>query len=195
LPLATIQKVLVFDTDAPSVTETVIGSCNTLYIPFGSISGWNENDRLFVIGNGDPNGARSNALTILKSADIGVVTDTPQAKLHISEGNDTGLGANNGFLLLGETSGANISMDNNEIMAKNNGNAADLNLQIEGGNLKIGGPVFIGDETIEDAGNNALRFNAALLPDVDNVNVLGNPTQRWTTVYATNGTINTSDRR
>ena len=55
--------------------------------------------------------------------------------------------------------------------------------------------MYIGDETIRDAGNNALRINAALLPDLDNINVLGNPSQRWTTVYATNGTINTSDRR
>ncbi|MCX7549255.1 tail fiber domain-containing protein, partial [Xanthomarina sp. F2636L] len=57
------------------------------------------------------------------------------------------------------------------------------------------GTLYLGDETIRDAGNNALRINAALLPDVDNTSVLGNPSQRWTTVYATNGTINTSDRR
>ena len=62
-------------------------------------------------------------------------------------------------------------------------------LHISGGRLRIG------SETIEDAGSNALRFNASLLPDVNNIMSLGNSNLRWTTVFATNGTINTSDRR
>lgn len=61
--------------------------------------------------------------------------------------------------------------------------------------LHINGTVRIGNETIRDAGNDALRINAALLPDLDDTNVLGNSTQRWRTLYAVNGTINTSDRR
>ncbi|MEM5564286.1 tail fiber domain-containing protein [Psychroserpens sp. AS72] len=127
--------------------------------------------------------------------DIGIGITSPSAKLHISGNNDTGLGNNNGLLVLGDTNGNNISIDNNEIMAKNNGNAADLNLQIEGGNVKIGGTVYIGDETIVDGGNNTLRINASLIPDVDNSSIIGNPSLRWKTIYATNGTINTSDRR
>jgi hypothetical protein len=182
------------NTVAHSYSETVIGSYNSSYTPV-SEAVWKANDRIFVVGNGSDPSFRSNALTVLKNGNIGVVTDTPQARLHISQGNDTGLGSNNGYLLLGETNGSNISMDNNEIMARDDGAPADLNLNIEGGNVKIGGPVYIGDETIADAGNNALRFNASLLPEFDNVNLLGNPSQRWTTVYATNGTINTSDRR
>ncbi|MCX7550483.1 tail fiber domain-containing protein, partial [Xanthomarina sp. F2636L] len=168
----------------------------------GNSVSWVTTDPLFEIGNGASNATRNNALTVLKNGNVGIVSETPQAKLHISSGADTGLGNNNGYLLLGQTNGTNISLDNNEIMAKNNGVAADLNLQIEGGNLNIGdgnvnmaGTLYLGDETIRDAGNNALRINAALLPDVDNTSVLGNPSQRWTTVYATNGTINTSDRR
>ena len=179
--------------------ETLAESENSLAIGRSNIGGgdplnWVATDPLFEVGIGLGN-SRANALTILKNGDIGVVTNSPEAKLHISSGADTGLGNNNGYILLGQANGENISLDNNEIMARNNGVAADLSLQIDGGNLKIGGPLYIGDETIRDAGNNALRINAALLPDLDNVNVLGNPTQRWTTVYATNGTINTSDRR
>jgi len=62
-------------------------------------------------------------------------------------------------------------------------------LHISGGRLRIG------SETIEDAGSNALRFNASLLPDANNIMSLGNSNLRWTAVFATNGTINTSDRR
>jgi hypothetical protein len=133
-------------TIAPSYTETVIGSWNTLYNPV-SATAWSPSDRLFVIGNGTSIGNKSNALTVLKNGNMGLVTATPQAKLHISEGNDTGLGNNNGFLLLGEVLSTNISIDDNEIMAKDNGDPANLNLQIEGGNVLIGGNVGIGDNS------------------------------------------------
>jgi len=62
-------------------------------------------------------------------------------------------------------------------------------LHISGGRLRIG------SETIEDTGNNRLSFNADLLPDVDNAMQLGNANFHWTGVWATDGTINTSDRR
>ena len=198
-----------YNSTAASAFSVVIGRYN---LGGGDPINWLPTDPLFEIGNGMGFSARSNAFTVLKNGDIGVVTSTPVAKLHISEGNDTGLGANNGYLLLGETSGANISLDDNEIMAKNNGVAADLNLQIEGGNVLIGGNVGIGTinpeellhvdgivrigtETIEDTGLNLLSFDANLLPSVNNGLSLGTTDFRWTTVYATNGTINTSDRR
>ncbi len=50
-------------------------------------------------------------------------------------------------------------------------------------------------ETIRDVGVNILHFQASLRPDVDNLFALGTGSRRWTTVYASNGTINTSDAR
>jgi len=183
-------------TKAESFLSLAIGRLN---IGGGSPNLFNNNDPLFEIGNGYNTfggSIRQNALTVLKNGNIGVVTNSPVSKIHISEGLDTGLGNNdNGYLLLGETDGPNISMDNNEIMARNNGLAADLNLQIEGGSTKLGGPLSIGTETIEDTGLNELSFNADLLPDNDNFFKLGNASKRWNTIYATNGTINTSDIR
>ena len=46
-------------------------------------------------------------------------------------------------------------------------------------------------------GNNTVTVVPAtgFSPSVDNVYVLGGPSNRWTTVYATTGTINTSDAR
>ncbi|WP_299335815.1 tail fiber domain-containing protein [uncultured Psychroserpens sp.] len=198
-------------TIANSLYATALGRLNVGY-----------SNAIFEIGNGTGNSVtgfnRSNIFTIFKNGNViidgnlGINTNAPLSKIHIPQGNDTGLGNNNGFILLGETNGANISIDNNEIMARNNGNAADLNLQIEGGRVLIGGNVGIGTtnpeellhiegivrigtETIEDTGLNRLSFDASLLPNVNNSTDLGAADFRWNTVYATNGSINTSDRR
>lgn len=52
-------------------------------------------------------------------------------------------------------------------------------------------------ETIEDGGGNLLKFLATLAPNSDNTSYLdiGSSSLRWDDVYATNGTIQTSDRR
>jgi len=63
-------------------------------------------------------------------------------------------------------------------------------LHVEGGKFKIGT-----GETIEDGGSYEIAFNADLRPTVDNTLDLGTSDERWDDVYATNGTINTSDRR
>ncbi len=50
-------------------------------------------------------------------------------------------------------------------------------------------------ESIEDFGGNVLAINANWVPTTDNARSLGTLANRWTTVFATNGTINTSDAR
>ena len=65
-------------TTAKSYFETAIGSNNTDYTPVSTTS-INAIDRLFVIGNGDPNGASSDALVMLKNGNTtfsGTVTAT-----------------------------------------------------------------------------------------------------------------------
>lgn len=56
------------NTSAPSYGETALGVYNTYYIP-GSTTEWNDNDRLFVIGNGDLM-VRRNALTLFKNGNM-----------------------------------------------------------------------------------------------------------------------------
>ncbi|MDP6908907.1 MAG: hypothetical protein QF371_05335, partial [Flavobacteriales bacterium] len=58
-------------TFAESVFETTIGSFNTDYTPT-STSAWSAGDRLFVVGNGTSNAARSNALTIYKNGTMNI---------------------------------------------------------------------------------------------------------------------------
>ena len=53
-------------TAAKSYAETAIGSYNTQVTP-NATNAWNDTDRLFVIGNGASNSARSDALVMLKT--------------------------------------------------------------------------------------------------------------------------------
>ncbi|HOY52979.1 MAG TPA: tail fiber domain-containing protein, partial [Prolixibacteraceae bacterium] len=70
------------DTRAPSYGETAFGLYNTLYTPSSALD-LVASDRLFTVGNGVSSAARSNALTILKSGNTGLGTDTPAEKLHL----------------------------------------------------------------------------------------------------------------
>lgn len=69
-----------------------------------------------------------------------------------------------------------------------------LNLDIDNG-ATTGTTIGIGDvEKIQD-GNNETQFSHQLVPTVDNSFLsLGYSNKRWSTVYAVNGTIQTSDR-
>lgn len=71
-----IAAALGFAANAPSFAETVLGSYNTLYTPL-SITSFNPSDRLFVIGNGTSDVARSNAVTVLKNGNVGIGNATP----------------------------------------------------------------------------------------------------------------------
>ncbi|MDX9750385.1 MAG: tail fiber domain-containing protein [Flavobacteriales bacterium] len=69
--------------EAPSFLETSLGRYNTLYVP-ASANTWNNADRLFTIGRGTNNVARSNALTLLKNGNMALGNITPAYQLHLS---------------------------------------------------------------------------------------------------------------
>jgi hypothetical protein len=80
------------------------------------------------------------------SGSLGIGTSTPDVKLHIEGGTDAEL-ASGGFGVFGSTTSLNIAMDNNEIMARNNGAASTLFLNNDGGNITMcdaSGSVMIG---------------------------------------------------
>ncbi len=84
----------------------------------------------------------------------------------------------------------------NAMTVRKNGNVGigtnfpGARLHVADGELRIGSL-----EEISDGGSFLLDFSATLRPLIDNSRSLGNAAKRWNTVYATNGTINTSDRR
>ncbi len=75
------------------------------------------------------------------SVNVGIGITAPQTRLHIVGGSDANYTNTSGFFVTGNVSTANIVIDDNEILARNNGAAAPLYLQVSGGDLKIGSGV------------------------------------------------------
>jgi hypothetical protein len=78
-------------------------------------------------------------LTVAPDGNVGIANNTPIARLHIASGQDAGLtNTQNGFIMLGAEAGGNVVIDNNEIIARNNGATSTLFLQNNGGPVQIG---------------------------------------------------------
>ncbi len=97
-----------------------------------------ETDPLFEVGNGT-SGSAANALTILKNGNMGITTHEPVTKLHITGGTDASLEGGTGYVVYGDERNTNLVFDNNEILARNNGNPSTLHFQNSGGDVHIGG--------------------------------------------------------
>lgn len=78
-----------------------------------------------------------------------------------------------GYLTLGSLAGNNIIIDNNEIMARNNGASDDLILQNDGGNVGIGDASP--DERLSFTGNAKLMGSAGLIKFETAVGGTGSP--------------------
>lgn len=89
-----------------------------------------------------------------------------------------------------DVTGSSRFEGNMGIQATPNSNTLQLGDDVTGGSLGIGSA-----ETIEDAGSLVLATNSSLVPVSDNSRTVGNSTNRWNAVWATDGTINTSDAR
>jgi hypothetical protein len=72
------------------------------------------------------------------TGNAGIGTAGPDAKFNVQGGTDVAL-SGGGFIITGDLSGANMGIDDNEIMARNNGATATLYIQNEGGTTVFGG--------------------------------------------------------
>jgi len=98
-------------------------------------------------------------MSVTYEGKIGIGISNPVGRFQIGSG-DNASETTHGYLMMGPVNGANLVLDNNEILARNNGNSSHLYLQNSGGN------VYIGD---------AANFNSAHRLGVDgNTVVTGN---------------------
>ncbi|MGG5485962.1 tail fiber domain-containing protein [Gaetbulibacter sp. PBL-D1] len=125
------------ETKAEAQISTAIGKYN---IGGGNPTSWVATDPLFEVGNGNST-TRQNALTVLKNGNMGITTNTPTTKLHITGGTDASYTNTSGYMVLGDVTGVNMVIDNNEIMGRNNGAASPIFLQNDGGDVYAGGAV------------------------------------------------------
>lgn len=188
-------------------------------------------------------------LTLNNSGFFGIQNTIPTVRWQVDGGSDASL-SGGGYIMTNAATTSNIIIDDNEIMARNNGAESPLYMQNDGGdfwihNAQAGGTQFvveddgdvgIGTTTINanlaigsaaggiteginlndnagadwyiyqnasaefvlrDDGADRVRITTAghLSPGTDNTYDLGTAALRWDDVYATNGTIQTSDIR
>lgn len=103
-------------------------------------------------------------LTVDNARNVGIGTHQPEYRLHIVGSSDAEL-ASGGTLVIGTTTGTNLAMDSNEIMARNNSSASTLYLNNNGGlveageggirsrgNLTVSGRMMVGHGIIQRGG-------------------------------------------
>jgi len=178
-----------------SYSSTVMGNLNTTQGNYSFVSGqYSQVDDLYGVAIGSnvrALGYNSFAAGSNTRASSGFETVFGRYNTLYS-GNNVGWTLSDRLFVIGN--GTSSQRSNAVTILKNGNTGIGTDNPVE--RLHIAnGRLRIGSETIEDGGSNILRFNASLIPDQNGAMSLGNSSLRWTTVYANNGTINTSDRR
>jgi hypothetical protein len=92
--------------------------------------------RLLIGTGASHNSSNGEVLSLASTGQVGVGTIVPAATFHVFNGSDASL-VGGGHIISGDTVGLNIVMDNNEIIARNNGAAAPLYLNQGSGNVIV----------------------------------------------------------
>ncbi len=99
----------------------------------------NTTTPLFIVGNGNSNADRSNALVVLKNGNVAIGDNgNPVNRLHITGGTSANLSSSTGYITTGFITSTNMAIDNNGLQVRSNGVASDLYVQNSGGNVSIG---------------------------------------------------------
>jgi hypothetical protein len=80
--------------------------------------------------------ASTDVFMVAGGGNVGIDSAAPAARLHIEGGTDSEP-TGGGFVVIGSVGSTNISIDNNEIMARNNGAPSTLFLNNDGGDVTI----------------------------------------------------------
>jgi len=133
--------------DSPSgLSSNVLGTIrfldelNTVHAQISSGKGLFSSPLSFAVDG-------TTQMVLTSNGNLGVGTTLPVVKLQVLGGVDSEPGSG-GFVVLGATNEGNISIDNNEIMARDNGAPSTLFINNDGGDVSIlasgGGQVGIG---------------------------------------------------
>lgn len=104
------------------------------YATNGSALGWTYMDGATGNWHLHNGGLR---MTVQPNGHVGIGTSAPATRLQVDGGSDASL-TTGGFIVAGSTSSLNVVIDNNEIMARSNGQIAALSLNHNGGEVRIG---------------------------------------------------------
>jgi hypothetical protein len=117
-------------TTAQALYSTVLGCFNIIS---GSVNGWVPWEPVFVIGNGNSEALRSNAMTVLKNGNVGIGITAPTVKLHVN--GDEIIQGNIGIGTTTPTTKLDITGGNNWDLVNGNG---DVRIGNNSYRLKIG---------------------------------------------------------
>jgi hypothetical protein len=92
--------------------------------------------RLLIGTGASHNSSNGEVLSLASTGQVGVGTVVPAATFHVFNGSDASL-VGGGHIISGDTAGLNVVMDNNEIIARNNGAPAPLYLNQGSGNVIV----------------------------------------------------------
>ncbi len=185
-----------------SGNQLTISQGNTVTLPGGgggggfslpyNGSGSNSNSLFKITNTGT--GAAIHGITN-GSGEAAVVGEDPSGGLAGVRGYSSGsygvLGySDSGVGVLGQSSGGKAGAFNGKVTFDNSGG---MSMEVKDQAMFIDGLYAGSVESIKDGGNYEFEFDGKLRPRFDNFDHIGTPSFRWTSVYATNGTINTSD--
>lgn len=139
---------------ASGTTYGVYGKANTSGAAFG-VYGYASSSSstaygVYGYGNGTTSWAGYFSGRGYFGGNVGIGVSNPGVRLHVNGGSDLTL-TSGGNIISGSLSGANLAMDDNEIMARNDSTAATLYLNNNGGNVILcsaSGAVSIGTSDV-----------------------------------------------
>ena len=102
---------------------------------------WSDQDDGASLHTGDhafPIHIGPDAVCVIPNGNVGIGTTDPALRLTVDGGSDTAP-EGGGYLQVGPSDGENLSIDVNEIMARNNGGVSTLVLNQDGGDVTIAG--------------------------------------------------------
>ncbi|HXK49204.1 MAG TPA: tail fiber domain-containing protein [Clostridiales bacterium] len=171
------------NTTALSYNSFVTGRYNKIE---GDSTAWISTDPLFVVGNGASSSLRSNAFEVKKNGHTFIVGSTTLGSLMIAP-NEAASGDDAEIILAEDNDGTyNMSM-------KYDGGDNRLEWWAEDDAGTYGPLMYLGYNPI--GGGIPYLSTGFVRPISDNTFDLGTSTLRWDDIYATNGVIQTSDKR